>query len=122
MAPPATNDTVIYDPEPAHDDCSTTTPVEERITMRGIKGDLLNARPVTWGWFQAGVRPTIPEERHGGLQEPAPRTVPVLPVELWFTSPPVSMVREHEQVRLLALVGDRKRHGRPWVRPIGRPH
>ncbi|HWU47954.1 MAG TPA: alkaline phosphatase family protein [Humibacter sp.] len=53
--------TVIGDPDPAYDDCSdndhtSSSPV---VAMQGKNiGDLLNARNVTWGWFQGGFAPT----------------------------------------------------------------
>src|SRR5262245_37580431 len=43
--------TVIGDPRPGFDDCSSGV----KITMTGTNvGDLLNAKNVTWGWFQGG--------------------------------------------------------------------
>jgi phospholipase C len=49
--------TVINDPDPTSDDCGSGTTVE----MSGTNvGDLMNARHVTWGWFQGGFRPTTP--------------------------------------------------------------
>jgi phospholipase C len=49
------NGTVIGDPDPTHDDCSGST----KVSMSGKNiGDLLNARNVTWGFFQGGFRPT----------------------------------------------------------------
>src|SRR5262249_49543405 len=59
-APPDITDetvagTVIGDPRPGFDDCSSGV----KVTMTGINvGDLLNAKNVTWGWFQGGFRPT----------------------------------------------------------------
>ncbi len=47
--------TVIGNPRPALDDCSPAT--TNRITMAGRTiGDLLNAKGVTWGWFNGGFR------------------------------------------------------------------
>src|SRR5262249_23070877 len=47
--------TVIGDPRPGYDDCSSGV----QVTMTGTNvGDLLNAKQVTWGWFQGGFRPT----------------------------------------------------------------
>src|SRR5439155_4718878 len=47
----AANGTMIGDPQPANDMCST----RETVTMTGRNvGDLLNAKNVTWGWFQGG--------------------------------------------------------------------
>jgi phospholipase C len=53
--------TVYGDPDPAFDGCSdashtTTNPVA--IATGKNVGDLLNARGVTWGWFQGGFAPT----------------------------------------------------------------
>jgi phospholipase C len=52
----------IGDPRPGFDDCSSTTPGlanSTQITMTGKNiGDLLNARGITWGWFQGGFAPT----------------------------------------------------------------
>jgi phospholipase C len=49
------NGSVIGDPQPYGDDCSSRDQV--RLSGRNI-GDLLNAAEVTWGWFQGGFRPT----------------------------------------------------------------
>ncbi len=53
--------TIINDSDPAFDDCSdnnhTSTNNLAVMTGRNI-GDLLNARKITWGWFQGGFRPT----------------------------------------------------------------
>ncbi|MGI8867327.1 MAG: phospholipase C [Mycobacteriales bacterium] len=49
--------TVINDPDPAYDDCANT---RNHAVMTGQNiGDLLNARGVSWGWFQGGFRPTV---------------------------------------------------------------
>ena len=45
-------------PDPSLDDC-TLAPPRTYIAMAGKNvGDLLNAKGVTWGWFQGGFRPT----------------------------------------------------------------
>ena len=53
--------TVYGDPDPAFDDCSdnshTSTNPLAVATGKNI-GDLLNARNVSWGWFQGGFTPT----------------------------------------------------------------
>jgi len=53
--------TLINDPDPAYDDCSdanhTATSALGVMTGKNV-GDLLNARGVTWGWFQGGFKPT----------------------------------------------------------------
>jgi phospholipase C len=55
--------TVISDADPAYDDCSDSshTSTNTLLSATGANiGDLLNARGVTWGWFQGGFRPTTP--------------------------------------------------------------
>ncbi|MFI2764721.1 phospholipase C [Streptomyces echinatus] len=55
--------TMINDPDPAFDDCSNKdhTGSNALAAMRGRNiGHLLNARNVTWGWFQGGFRPSTP--------------------------------------------------------------
>jgi phospholipase C len=49
--------TVIGDPNPSGDLCDPSQ--SGTVTMSGQNvGDLLNARGVTWGWFQGGFAPT----------------------------------------------------------------
>ena len=49
--------TVIGDADPQFDDCSS--PKGGLLAMSGRNvGDLLNAKDITWGWFQGGFRPT----------------------------------------------------------------
>ena len=53
--------TIFGDPDPAFDNCSdashtTTSPVA--IATGKNVGDLLNAKGITWGWFQGGFAPT----------------------------------------------------------------
>ena len=53
--------TVINDPDPAFDDCSDHNHTSTNTLAEGLGqnvGDLLNARGVTWGWFQGGFAPT----------------------------------------------------------------
>jgi phospholipase C len=53
---------VIGDPRPGLDDCVLTNPglaTTNMVTMTGKNvGDLLNAKGLTWGWFQGGFAPT----------------------------------------------------------------
>lgn len=49
------NGTIIGDPRPAFDDCSTGTTVS--LSGKNV-GDLLNAQNITWGWFQGGFHPS----------------------------------------------------------------
>ena len=54
--------TVINDPDPAYDDCSDGNHTRTNNLAAGVGatnvGDLLNAKGVTWGWFQGGFAPT----------------------------------------------------------------
>ena len=55
--------TVANDPDPAYDDCSDSshTSTSALASMQGKNiGDLLNAKHVTWGWFQGGFAPSTP--------------------------------------------------------------
>jgi phospholipase C len=49
--------TVIGDADPQLDDCSSSKGGLLAMSGRNV-GDLLNAKDVTWGWFQGGFRPT----------------------------------------------------------------
>jgi phospholipase C len=48
---------VINDPDPFYDDCRGTEFVGMSKTNLNI-GDLLNAKGITWGWFQGGFTPS----------------------------------------------------------------
>ena len=51
--------TVINDPNPTYDDCSPTKyPTISMIDSNKNVGDLLNAKGISWGWFEGGFRPT----------------------------------------------------------------
>jgi phospholipase C len=58
----STTGAVIGDPRPAGDECVLTNPQLQTTTMVSIEGknvgDLLNAKNLTWGWFQGGFAPT----------------------------------------------------------------
>jgi phospholipase C len=58
----ATTGALIGDARPAGDECVLTNPglqTATMITMAGTNvGDLLNAKGVTWGWFEGGFAPT----------------------------------------------------------------
>jgi phospholipase C len=49
--------TVTNDPDPVWDDCSSTKHPVAGMDGTNV-GDLMNAKGVTWGWFQGGFRPT----------------------------------------------------------------
>jgi phospholipase C len=51
----AVSGSVVGDPQPQYDDCTT----RENLGMTGQNiGDLLNAQGISWGWFQGGFRPS----------------------------------------------------------------
>ncbi|GAB2475181.1 phospholipase C [Xylanimonas ulmi] len=53
--------TVTGDPDPVYDDCSDNdhTSASALVGMQGKNiGDLLNAKGLTWGWFQGGFTPS----------------------------------------------------------------
>ncbi len=51
------NNSVIGDPDPFYDDCHGSEFVGMSKTNQNI-GDLLNAKGITWGWFQGGFTPS----------------------------------------------------------------
>jgi phospholipase C len=53
------NGTVIGDPRPlaSLDDCTIATAAKTGMTGTNV-GDLLNAKGLTWGWFQGGFKPS----------------------------------------------------------------
>jgi phospholipase C len=51
-----TNTTMIGDPQPAGDICDTRDVTTSIDPNNKNVGDLLNAKGVTWGWFQGGFR------------------------------------------------------------------
>jgi phospholipase C len=49
------NGTLINDADPTYDACSAST----HVAMKGKNvGDLLNAKGITWGWFEGGFTPS----------------------------------------------------------------
>ena len=48
------NGTVVGDPQPSNDACDTRDNTTSTDPANKNVGDLLNARGVTWGWFQGG--------------------------------------------------------------------
>jgi len=57
FGPDVVEGTVIGDPQPFYDDCSTRETV--KMTGRNI-GDLLSAQNIPWGWFEGGFKPSTP--------------------------------------------------------------
>lgn len=51
------NGTMFSDIDPSYDDCSNSSHATASMSGQNI-GDLLNARNITWGWFEGGFRPT----------------------------------------------------------------
>ncbi len=52
------NGTLTGDADPLYDDCSSTTPGDTASLTGKNVGDLLNAKNITWGWFEGGFRPS----------------------------------------------------------------
>jgi phospholipase C len=55
--------TIINDPDPYYDDCAdnshtSTNTLAEAVAGQKNIGDLLNAKGVSWGWFQGGFAPS----------------------------------------------------------------
>ncbi|HJX48689.1 MAG TPA: alkaline phosphatase family protein [Gaiellaceae bacterium] len=57
-AVPAASQTVIGDPQPTGDTCDTRDHSASADPNNKNIGDLLNAKNITWGWFQGGFRET----------------------------------------------------------------
>src|SRR6266404_4258708 len=57
-----TTGAIVGDPRPGFDDCVVTNPKLQTTNMVTVVGknvgDLLNAKGITWGWFQGGFAPT----------------------------------------------------------------
>ncbi len=67
------NGTVYGDADPAYDDCSKGTTSAMAPTDRNV-GDELNAKGLTWGWFQGGFAAHEHEQWKGCLRlEPQER-------------------------------------------------
>ena len=68
---------LIEDAQPYYDDCST----RDAVAMGGQNiGDLLNAKGLSWGWFQGGNRPSTSfataNSTNGGTNHPTSTFVP----------------------------------------------
>ena len=121
----------IYgDLDPAYDDCSdsshtSTSPVGVE-TGKNI-GDLLNAKHVTWGWFQGGFAPTSTNSgRLRGLRRHARQHRRDRRGRLLAAPQPVRVLQVDVQPQAPAAVvrGDDRpdRPGQPPVRPVGLRH
>lgn len=53
----AVNGSLIGDSDPVYDDCSTTSGNTASMSGKNV-GDLLNAKNITWGWFEGGFKPS----------------------------------------------------------------
>jgi phospholipase C len=70
---PATNvGAITGDPDPLFDDCGSPDQAGLPDANRNV-GDLLNARGITWGWFQGGFAPSTPAQldANGNVVTPA---------------------------------------------------
>ncbi len=64
---------MIEDPQPYYDDCST----RDAVSMTGTNvGDELNAAGISWGWFQGGFRPTTSFAAATGGNQPTSTFTP----------------------------------------------
>jgi phospholipase C len=55
LGPDSVNGTLINDAQPTFDDCTN----RDNLAMTGKNvGDLLNAKGLSWGWFEGGFKPT----------------------------------------------------------------
>jgi phospholipase C len=52
------NGVLIGDADPTYDDCSSTAPGQVAALTGKNVGDLLNAKQLTWGWFEGGFKPS----------------------------------------------------------------
>ena len=119
--------TIYGDLDPAYDECadnsrsSTDTNPVGVMTGQNI-GDLLNAKNISWGWFQGGFAPTGTNAAGAAVCGRSTRTSAAT---RWPTTPapqPVPVLRVHGQPEAPAAVlggGDRPhRPGQPPVRPV----
>ena len=108
------NDTVIGDPQPTGDICDTRDNTASTDPNNRNIGDLLNAKGITWGWFEGGFGDCNASHANlgGGTEQglhPAPRAVPVLQLDGESAAPAAE----------LALDDREDRPGEPPVRPAG---
>ena len=116
---PAASAPSIGDIDPAFDDCSDTSHTSTSplgvMTGKNI-GDLLNARHVTWGWFQGGFAPTTAPTRQRRSRSAAPRTRTSAATRSpdYVAAPrPVPVLRVHGQPHAPAAVLGGRRSARP---------
>src|SRR5712672_1517590 len=62
------NGTVIGDPQPSGDKCDTRDNTTSTDPNNKNVGDLLNARGITWGWFQGGFADCNASHTNAGAQ------------------------------------------------------
>ncbi|HEV3072744.1 MAG TPA: alkaline phosphatase family protein [Solirubrobacteraceae bacterium] len=55
------NGTVFGDADPTFDDCSKGTTIAMAASNNNV-GEMLNAKHITWGWFQGGFAPSATQE------------------------------------------------------------
>jgi phospholipase C len=77
LASDVVNNTMIGDPDPWYEDCYSY----DRVSFSGKNiGDLLDAKNISWGWFQGGFTPSTPYQpgAGGGSGTPAQCTTTTL--------------------------------------------
>jgi phospholipase C len=71
LARDVVNRVIVGDPDPYYDDCFSG----DRVAFQGKNiGDLLNAKNISWGWFQGGFTPSTPYSGKTG-------TTPAIPAK-----------------------------------------
>ena len=118
--------TIYGDLDPAYDDCSdtshtSTSPVGV-MTGKNI-GNLLNAKHVTWGWFQGGFAPTGTNSAGYAVCGSAHANIGGTAGGRLLAAPqPVRVLQVHRQPQAPAAVlgGHDRPHrpGQPPVRPV----
>src|SRR6202167_982127 len=71
LARDVVNRVIVGDPDPYYDDCFSG----DRVGLSGKNiGDLLNAKNISWGWFQGGFTPSTPYVPAEGTTAAVPAT------------------------------------------------
>src|ERR1700691_1900107 len=69
LARDVVNRVIVGDPDPYYDDCFSG----DRVAFQGKNiGDLLNAKNISWGWFQGGFTPSTPYSGKTGTTPATP--------------------------------------------------
>ena len=89
----ASTGAVIGDPRPEGDDCNPPTAANHVSIVGRNAGDLLNAKNLSWGWFQGGFRRTSVDSKEW---PPA-----LQPAAIWPAAPAtISLTTSHSNIFL----------------------